>query len=65
MVEVEDKARVRCGRGGDICEEMSSALPSRDKESRTCEDGGDNFDEEILSGHDEGGECFELSKAIS
>jgi hypothetical protein len=65
MVEVEDKARVRCGRGGDICEETSSALPSRDKESRTCEDdGGDNFAEEILSGHDEG-ECFELSKAVS
>jgi hypothetical protein len=63
MVEVEGKARVRCGRGGDTCEEISSALPSRDSDRRTCEDdGGETFAVEILSGHDEEGECFELIK---
>ena len=63
MVDVDDKARVCCGRRGDTCEEISSALPSRDSDSRTCEDdGGETFAAEILSGHDEVGECFELLK---
>lgn len=66
MVEEEDKARICCERGGDNCEEMSSALPSKDKERRTCEDDGwDTFVAENLSGHDEGGELFELPGIFS
>jgi hypothetical protein len=64
ILEVEDKARVRCGRGGENCEEISSALPSRDRDSRTCEDdGGETFAAEVLSGH-EGGERFGLLKKL-
>lgn len=62
---MDDKARVRCGRGGDTCEEISSALPSRESDSRTCEDdGGETFAAEIPSRHDEGGEYFELLKNL-
>jgi hypothetical protein len=65
MVEVDDKARVCCGRGGDTCEEISSALPSRDSDSRTCDDdGGETCAAVILCGHDEGGEHLELFKKL-
>jgi hypothetical protein len=65
MVEVDDNARVRCARGGDTCDEISSALPSSDSDSRTCEDDcGEIFAVEILSGHDERGEYFELLKTL-
>jgi hypothetical protein len=61
---VNEEARACRVRGGEICEETSSALPSRDKESRTCEDnGGCAFDAEIISEYE--GDCFELSELIS
>jgi hypothetical protein len=63
MVELEDKGREHCGRGGDTCEATSSALPSKDIDSRTgAVDGGESSIVGILSGQDDGGEWFELSR---
>lgn len=60
-MEVGAKGRDCCGRGGDTSEETSSALPSRDSDNRTCEEGGAELSViVILSGHDEGAKIIEL-----
>lgn len=61
MVEEGASGRDCFGRGGDNSEETSSALPSRDSDNRTCDEGGVELSLlVILSGHDEGPKIIEL-----
>lgn len=60
IVDPEEEGRGGCARGGDGPDEMSSALPSRDMDSRICEEGAELSDKPILSGHEDGWIGLEL-----
>lgn len=65
MLDEGDEGLRSCGRGGELVEETNSALPSRDIDSRTCNDVGVLVVVVSLSGHEEGCACIKLPARLT